>query len=60
MERELTTNEKKLKDMTSFYHRLKSEHDEMVVSVKNLFLFFKKIYFYIFIFSLLSPPLFYF
>jgi hypothetical protein len=38
MERELTTNEKKLKDMTSLYHRLKSEHGEMVVSV-NLFFF---------------------
>jgi len=30
MERELTTNEKKLKDITSLYHRLKSEHDEMM------------------------------
>jgi len=28
LERELTTNEKKLKEITSLFHRLKSEHDE--------------------------------
>jgi len=36
MERELTTNEKKLKDMTSMYRRLKSEHDEMIEKSRRI------------------------
>jgi len=36
MERELTANEKKLKDLTSTYHRLKSEHEEMVEKSRRI------------------------
>jgi len=36
MERELTTNEKKLKDTSSLYHRLKSEHDEMMEKSRRI------------------------
>lgn len=36
MERELTANEKKLKDLTSLYHRLKSEHDETIEKSRRI------------------------